>query len=171
MIDSRSRDFQVHIEAIAGTELTNTLNVTNKNNIISQHELMQKIHEQFQLPEVKKLFPDPAWTEEVFWVIYGNVYFQYPEENEPDGKRLEDCINQYIREHGYVRIPLTRDLQKTIIDFIKKHSKDSTGAKYADVALECVNNGIEANQFNETLKYLKRSGQLFEPKAGFLMVV
>ena len=63
---------------------------------ISQIELMKLIHEQFQIPAIKKLYP--KWTEKVFWVIHGNIYHQF-EDLSMD--RLSEHIEQYITEHGY----------------------------------------------------------------------
>ena len=64
--------------------------------VISQKELMKLIHEQFQIPAIKKLYP--KWTERVFWVIHGNIYHQF---DDLSMDRLSEHIVQYITEHGY----------------------------------------------------------------------
>ena len=85
----------VETEVISQKELMKQ-NVPVETRVITQIELMKLIHEQFQIPAIKKLYP--KWTERVFWVIHGNIYHQF---DDLSMDRLSEHIVQYITEHGY----------------------------------------------------------------------
>ena len=40
-----------------------------------------------------------------------------------------------------------------------------------DVVKECSNKGIEENEIEEMLEKLKRNGDIFEPKRGFIQKI
>jgi hypothetical protein len=137
---------------------------------ITQIELMKLIHEQFQIPAIKKLYPNPKWTERVFWVIHGNIYHQF-EDLSMD--RLSEHIEQYITEHGYSGIKSVnsqRDTAKLIIDAIKDLQVDGK-TKYTDLSEHVLKTGITADMVESTMKHLKRDGRIFEPSEGFYRCV
>jgi len=142
---------------------------------ITQIELMKLIHEQFQIPAIKKLYHNPKWTERVFWVIHGNIDHQC-EDLSMD--RLSEHIEQYITEHGY---PGTihqktsdninqRDTAKLIIDAIKNLQVDGK-TKYTDLSEHILKTGITSDRFESTMKHLKRDGRIFEPSTGYYRCV
>lgn len=131
-----------------------------------QIELMKLIHEQFQIPAIKKLYPNPQWTERVFWVINGNIYHQF---EDVSMDRLSEHIEQYITEHGYPGIKSVynqRDTAKLIMDTIKLLQVDGR-TSLTNLTDYMISTGITSDQLESTMKQMKRDGSVFEPSDGY----
>lgn len=137
---------------------------------VIQSELMKLIHQQFQRPAIKKLYPYPQWTERVFWIIHGNIYHQF-EDLSMD--RLSEHIEQYIIEHGYPGIKSVysqRDTAKLVIDSIKDLEVDGK-TKLTDLTESLLKAGITADKIKSTMKQMKQNGSVFEPSEGYYRCV
>ena len=74
---------------------------------VSQHELMNTIHIEFQKPFIKKLYPNPKWTERVFWNVAGVLQQKYYDEL-PLTEIIEG-IKRYLTEHKLI-IPTIKEV-------------------------------------------------------------
>jgi len=167
MINNKLNDFYSDFKFNITVDIKKDVEQTDS---ITQIELMKLIHEQFQIPAIKKLYHNPKWTERVFWVIHGNIYHQC-EDLSMD--RLSEHIEQYIIERGYPGIKSVynqRDTAKLIIDTIKNLQVDGK-TKLIDISEHILKTGITADRFESTMKHLKRDGRIFEPSSGFYRCV
>jgi len=140
----------------------NLINSTINNNHMSQHKLMDVIHQEFKKTFIKKLYPDPKWTQRVYWNVIGRI------QNEHEDISLDTIIkrvDQYL-ENNNMRIS-QRDLLKFIRDSIQSYQTEGK-AKIEDVAAHATENGISADRFNDAIRRMKREGSVFEPRAGYL---
>ncbi|MDF1527394.1 MAG: hypothetical protein P1S59_14265 [bacterium] len=64
----------------------------------SQIEIMKLIHQQFQIPAIKKLYHNLEWKDRVFWVVHGNIYNQY---DDLCSTELKEYIIEYIKSVGW----------------------------------------------------------------------
>lgn len=73
--------------------------IINKINI-SQHELMNSIHQEFQMSFIQKLYPHIEWTERIFWNVAGTLQQKYYEDLSLD--EIITAIKRYLTDHKMI---------------------------------------------------------------------
>lgn len=74
---------------------------------ISQHELMNAIHQEFQRTFIRKLYPQPEWTERIFWNVAGTLQNKYCKELSLN--EIIAAIKRYLTEHKMI-IPTIKEV-------------------------------------------------------------
>lgn len=155
---------------------------------ISQHELMNAIHQEFQRSFIRKLYPNTVWTNRVFWVVANNI------ENNNENVELYEIIHElkkYLIDHN-LPIPVIdwskwenisdewkqiskewgmsqRDCVKLIRDIIRDLQQDYEGKAPIDKVLShALKAGVDASKADDVIRKLKREGAIFEPRNGYL---
>jgi len=155
----------------------------------SQHELTNIIHQEFQKTFIKKLYPNPVWTNRAFWVIANNI--EYNNKN----------IELYEIIHGLRKYLINHNLPIPIIDWSKwehisdewKHisiewsisQRDTVQfirntiqelqvdgkTPIIDVSKHVIDNGISQERFEQAINQMKTEGLIFEPSEGTLKCI
>jgi len=142
----------------------NPTQVVKKPNKISQNELMNAIHQEFQRSFIRKLYPQPAWTDRIFWNIAGTLQQKYYDEMSLD--QITTAIKQYLSEHKELS---QRNQVKLIRDIILELQQDNEGKAPIDkVMLHALDEGIDEDKAGDIIRKLKREGSIFEPHNGYL---
>lgn len=74
---------------------------------ISQHELMNAIHQEFQRSFIHKLYPHIEWTDRIFWAVTGTIQHKYYNELSLD--QIIEGMRQYLTEHKMI-IPIIKEV-------------------------------------------------------------
>ena len=133
---------------------------SNKNTNLHQ-ELHKLIHHEFQKDFIKKLYPNPLWTNRVYWNVIGRIQVEH------EDLTLDNIIkgvDRYLEENNMCISQ--RDLLKFIRESIIMHNIEGK-TKIEDVSTHATENGVTVDRFNEAIKQLKRQGDIFEPKQGY----
>ena len=67
---------------------------------VSQHELMNAIHQEFQRSFIHKLYPHLEWTERIFWNVAGTLQQKYYEDLSLD--EIITAIKRYLTDHKMI---------------------------------------------------------------------
>jgi hypothetical protein len=51
--------------------------IITSNTEITQSDIMNRIHIEFQKPFIRNLYRNPEWTQRVFWAVAGNLQNEY----------------------------------------------------------------------------------------------
>ena len=124
-------------------------------------ELSKSIIHEFQKDFIKKLYPNPLWTNRVYWNIIGRIQDEH--EDIPLNNIIKG-VDQYLEENNMCISQ--RDLLKFIRESILSHKIEGK-TKIKDVSEHATENGVTSDRFNEAIKQLKRQGDIFEPKQGY----
>ncbi|NOR84552.1 hypothetical protein GQ473_00395 [archaeon] len=126
-----------------------------------QYELITLIRNEFQKDFIKKLYPNPIWTNRVYWNVIGRI------QDEPEDFQLDNIIkgmDQYLEDNNMC--VTQRDLLKFIRESIITHQIEGK-TKIEDVSAHATENGVAVDRFNEAIKHMKADGSIFEPDEGF----
>lgn len=74
---------------------------------ISQHELMNAIHQEFQRSFIRKLYPKSKWTEIIFWDVAGTLQQKYYDEMSLN--QIIEGMKRYLAEHKMM-IPIIEEV-------------------------------------------------------------
>ena len=133
---------------------------SNKNTNLHQ-ELNKLIHHEFQKDFIKKLYPNPLWTNRIYWNVIGRI------QDEHEDIQLDNIIkgvDQYLEENNMCISQ--RDLLKFIRESIITHRIEGK-TKIEDVSTHATENGVTVDRFNEAIKRMKADGSIFEPAEGY----
>jgi len=133
---------------------------SNKNMNLHQ-ELNKLINNEFHKDFIKKLYPDPKWTNRVYWNVIGRI------QDEHEDIQLDNIIkgvDQYLEDNNLCISQ--RDLLKFIHESIRSHQIEGK-TKIEDVSTHATENGVTSDRFNEAINHMKAEGSIFEPKEGF----
>jgi len=156
---------------------------------ISQHELTNIIHQEFQKTFIKKLYPNPVWTNRGFWVIVNNI------ENNNKNIELYEIISglrKYLLNHN-LPIPIIdwsewvdisdewkqisnewvisqRDTAQLIRSTIQELQTDGK-AQITAVSRKVIDGGISQDRFEQTIEKMKTEGSIFEPTEGYFKCI
>lgn len=75
---------------------------------ISQHELMNAIHQEFQRSFIQKLYPKSEWTDRIYWNVAGTLQNKYYKELSLD--EITTAIKRYLTEHKMM-IPIINEVK------------------------------------------------------------
>ena len=134
-------------------------NGIENNNIKS--ELGNLIDHEFKKDFIKKLYPNPLWTNRVYWNVIGKI------QNEHEEIQLDNIIkgvDQYLEDNNMCISQ--RDLLKFIRESIISHQIEGK-TKIDNVSAHATENGVTADRFNEAIKRMKADGSIFETGKGF----
>lgn len=67
---------------------------------ISQHELMNAIHQEFKRSFILKLYPHLEWTDRIFWNVAGTLQQKYYEDLSLD--EIITAIKRYLTDHKMI---------------------------------------------------------------------
>ena len=123
--------------------------------------LVQLIENEFQKDFIKKLYPNPLWTNRVYWNVIGRIQVEH-EDIQLDN--IIKGVDQYLEDNNMCISQ--RDLLKFIRDSIISHQTEGK-SKIDDVSAHAVENGVSIDRFNEAIKRMKADGSIFEPEDGF----
>lgn len=124
-------------------------------------ELNKLISHEFKKDFIKKLYPNPEWTNRVYWNVIGRI------QDEHEDIQLDNIIkgvDQYLEENNMCISQ--RDLLKFIRESIISHQIEGK-TKIEDVSTHATKNGVTSDRFNEAIKRMKAEGRIFELKEGF----
>ena len=130
-------------------------------NMAIESKLNQLINNEFQKDFIKKLYPNPLWTNRVYWNVIGKI------QNEHEDIKFDDIIkgvDQYLEDNNMCISQ--RDLLKFIHESIISHQIEGKSKK-EDVSVHAAENGVTVDRFNEAIKRMKADGSIFEPEDGF----
>ena len=133
---------------------------SNKNTNLHQ-ELNKLINNEFQKDFIKKLYPNPLWTNRVYWNVIGRIQVEH------EDIKLDNIIkgvDQYLEDNNMCISQ--RDLLKFIRESIIMHQVEGK-TKKEDVSVHATENGVTIDRFNEAIKRMKADGSIFEPEDGF----
>ena len=119
------------------------------------------IDNEFQKDFIKKLYPNPLWTNRVYWNVIGRI------QDEHEDIQLDNiikCVDQYLEDNNMCISQ--RDLLKFIRDSIITHRIEGK-TKKEDVSVHATENGVSIDRFNEAIKRMKAEGSVFEIPGGF----
>ena len=119
------------------------------------------IDNEFKKDFIKKLYPNPLWTNRVYWNVIGKI------QNEHEDITLDNIIkdvDQYLEDNNMCISQ--RDLLKFIRESIIMHNIEGK-TKIVDVSAHATENGVTIDRFNEAIKRMKADGSIFEPAEGF----
>ena len=74
---------------------------------VSQHELMNAIHQEFQRSFIHKLYPHIEWTDRVFWAVAATLQDKYYNEMSLD--QIIEGMRRYLTEHKMI-IPIIKEV-------------------------------------------------------------
>lgn len=134
-------------------------NGIENNNIKS--ELGNLIDREFKKDFIKKLYPNPLWTNRVYWNVIGRIQVEH------EDITLDNIIknvDQYLEENNMCISQ--RDLLKFIRESIISHQIEGK-SKIDDVSAHATENGVTVDRFNEAINRMKAEGSIFEPKDGY----
>ena len=129
-----------------------------KNNLSTIYTL---IDHEFQKDFIKKLYPNPLWTNRVYWNVIGRI------QDEHEDIKFDDIIkgmDQYLGDNNMCISQ--RDLLKFIRESIISHQIEGK-SKMEDVSAHATENGVTVDRFNEAIKRMKADGIIFEIPDGF----
>ena len=135
--------------------------IKSNNNTNLHQELNKLINNEFQKDFIKKLYPNPKWTNRVYWNVIGRIQVEH------EDLSLDNIIkgvDQYLEDNNMCISQ--RDLLKFIHDSIISHYIEGK-AKIEDVSAHATENGVSIDRFNEAIKRMKADGSIFEPQDGF----
>ena len=136
---------------------------------ISQSELMNAIHQEFQRSFIRKLYPHLEWTDRIFWAVTGTIQQKYCKELSLN--QITTAIKRYLTEYNLI-IPIElsqRDQAKLIRDIICELQQEHEGKAPKDEVFQRASEaGINEDKVEDIIKRLKREGAIFEPRAGHL---
>ena len=124
-------------------------------------ELNKLINNKFQKDFIKKLYPNPLWTNRVYWNVIGRIQVEH------EDITLDNIIknvDQYLEENNMCISQ--RDLLKFIRESIISHQIEGK-SKIDDVSAHATENGVTVDRFNEAINRMKAEGSIFEPAEGF----
>ena len=133
---------------------------SNKNTNLHQ-ELNKLINNEFQKDFIKKLYPNPLWTNRVYWNVIGRIQVEH-EDIQLDN--IIKGVDQYLEDNNMCISQ--RDLLKFIHESIITHQIEGK-TKKEDVSVHATENGVSIYRFNEAIKRMKADGSIFEPAEGF----
>jgi len=90
---------------------------------ISQHELMNTIHQEFQKTFIQKLYPQSKWINRIFWNVAGVLQQKYYDELSLD--QITTTIKRYLSDHKMI-IPQTHEMELKYKERFLVHSGDAT---------------------------------------------
>ena len=126
-----------------------------------QNEIISLIHNEFQKDFIKKLYPNPLWTNRVYWNVIGRIQVEH-EEFTLDA--IIKGVDQYLEDNNMCISQ--RDLLKFIREYIVSHQTEGK-TKIIDVSTHATENGVTVDRFNEAINRMKADGSLFEPAEGY----
>jgi DNA replicative helicase MCM subunit Mcm2 (Cdc46/Mcm family) len=135
--------------------------IKSKNHTSLHHELNKLIHHEFQKDFIKKLYPNPKWTNRVYWNVIGRIQ---DEHEEIQLGNIIKGVDQYLEDNNMC--VSQRDLLKFIRESIIAHQIEGK-SKIEDVSEHATDNGVTVDRFNEAIKRMKADGSIFEPTDGF----
>lgn len=156
MIDKLTQNFSEDYKFILSES---SLKSKKTNNL--HHELNKLIHHEFQKDFIKKLYPDPKWTNRVYWNVIGRIQVEH------EDLTLDNIIkgvDRYLEENNMCISQ--RDLLKFIRESIIMHNIEGK-SKIEDVSTHATENGVTIDRFNEAITCMKADGSIFEPVEGF----
>ena len=157
------------------SQMNNNLNQNNDTMLHSK--LLQSIHNEFQKQHIKELYPIQIWTERAFWVAMVAV----EEKTQEDIHTILQTAHTYLTKQGLPIPPIKwdywvpglysqRDILKPVRQSIVDEQVDSLTAITA-AQTSIIGTGVSLEQFNAGLAQLKRTGEVFEPRVGFLKCI
>lgn len=127
----------------------------------NQEKLIVLIDNEFKKWFIKKLYPNPKWTNRVYWNVIGRI------QDEHEDIQLDNIIkgvDQYLEDNNmYIS---QRDLLKFIRESIITHQIEGK-TKAEDVSAHATEKGVTSDRFNEAIKRMKADGSIFETGEGF----
>ena len=126
-----------------------------------KNTLDQLIDNVFQKDFIKKLYPNPHWTNRVYWNVIGRIQVEH-EDIQLDN--IIKGVDQYLEDNNMCISQ--RDLLKFIRDSIITHRIEGK-TKKEDVSVHATENGVSIDRFNEAIKRMKADGSIFEPEDGY----
>ena len=101
-------DINTEIDMINMPERTEKYNKSDDIQLnISQHELMNAIHQEFQRSFIRKLYPHLEWTDRIFWAVTGTIQHKYY--NELSLNQIIEGMRRYLTEHKII-IPMIKEV-------------------------------------------------------------
>lgn len=160
------------VENYSLQNLNNKIQTNQSNHKITQSEIMNRIHIEFQKPFIKKLYTNHNWTKRVFWNVAGYIYNYYEDmEMDVSLNLITQTINQYLVDNKSQKPNLSqRDVIELIRTIILNNQVDRI-SELIKVQTNVVKAGVTEDKFKEYLNQMKREGSVFEPKKGYLKVV
>lgn len=134
-------------------------NGIENNNIKS--ELVNLIDHEFKKDFIKKLYPNPLWTNRVYWNVIGRIQVEH-EDLTLDN--IIENVDQYLEDNNMCISQ--RDLLKFIHESIITHQIEGK-TKKEDVSVHATENGVSIDRFNEAIKRMKADGSIFEIPDGY----
>ena len=123
--------------------------------------LVQLIDNEFQKDFIKKLYPNPLWTNRVYWNVIGRIQVEHEDIKFDD---IIKGVDQYLEDNNMCISQ--RDLLKFIRESIITHQIEGK-SKTEDVSAHAAENGVTVDRFNEAIKRMKADGSIFEPMDGY----
>lgn len=173
------------LKSIINTSLLSKNQPTHQHTQNKSNDKYVLIDIEFKKDFIKKLYPNPKWTDRAFWVIVTNI------EDNNENIELHEIVRGSIKYIISNNLPIPtidwskwvhisddwkkisdewsmgqRDLLQFIRESIRTHQIEGK-AKIEDVFLHATENGVTADRFKEAIKRMKRDGSLFEPVEGF----
>ena len=127
-------------------------------------ELSKSIIHEFQKDFIKKLYPNPLWTNRVYWNVIGKI------QNEHEDISLDDIIsetdNHLMANNLRPSTMSQRDTIKFIHDTIM-HLQADNNATITTISSSAIEVGIPTDRLESAIKRMKADGSIFETTEGF----
>ena len=149
------------LDSIIKTSLTSNNQHILSGNVNNSNNIYKLIDIEFKKDFIEKLYPNPIWTERVYWNVIGRIQNEHEDYSLVD---IQTKVDRYLEDNKLCVSQI--DLIKFIRDSIISHQIEGK-AKITDVYEHAVENGIVSERFYKAIKQLKLQGDIFEPREGF----
>ena len=126
------------------------------------------IDNEFKKDFIKKLYPNPKWTERVYWNVIGKI------QNEHEDISLDDIIsetdNHLMANNLRPSTMSQRDTIKFIHDTIL-HLQTDNNATITTISSLAIEAGIPIDKLESAIKRMKADGSIFEPVEGHYKLI